>query len=303
MYKYWGFGLNIESAIEFPELLPAEFELADIQIQIGNVPQQLEGEGVVKKVNVSMTGTEYLHHIPNIASYYATNGKDICIEPKAEADEKSIRLFLLSNAIAAILHQRSMIPLHASAIYHNGGIVLFCGRSGAGKSTTATALQQKGHQVFSDDVCVLQNDANGVLVALPSYPMIKLWEDSFAKIGLETAAEADKIRPEMAKYARFYHDDFDISPQKIRRVFILDSTNTNDALEIKKLGPIAAFKLLQQNTYRHVQMNGMKKRDVHFAMISKLAGEVAVYKINRPAHGNTIESLLTLIESNLAGND
>jgi hypothetical protein len=303
MYTYWGFGLNIESAIEFPELLPAEFELADIQIYLGNVPKQLEGEDVVKKVNVSMTGTEYLHHIPNVASYYAANGRAICIEPKAEADEKSIRLFLLSNAIAAILHQRSMIPLHASAVYHDDGIVLFCGRSGAGKSTTATALQQKGYTVFSDDVCVLQNNENGVLVTLPSYPMIKLWEDSFVKIGLEAAAEEDKIRPEMAKYARFYHDDFDITPKKIKRVFILDNGNTNDVLEIKKLGPIAAFKLLQQNTYRHVQMNGMKKRDVHFAMISKLAGEVAVYKISRSNHGNTIEELLTLVESNLAGND
>jgi len=303
MYRYWGFGLNIESAIEFPELLPAEFESADVHIHINKVPQQLEGEHVVKKVNVSMTGTEYLHQIPNVASYYVADGTKINIEPQAGGDEKSIRLFLLSNAMAAILHQRGMIPLHASAIYHDNGIVLFCGRSGAGKSTTATALQQKGYTVFSDDVCVLQNDAENKLVALPSYPMIKLWEDSFAKIGLETALEEDKIRPEMAKYARFYHDDFDIAPKKIKRVFILDNTNANEALEIKKLGPIAAFKMLQQNTYRHVQMNGMKKRDVHFAIISKLAGEVAVYKINRPPHGNTIDNLLTLIESNLTGND
>ena len=303
MYSYWGFGLNIKSDIAFPELLPAAFEHADINILIKEVPKQLDGEHVVKKVNVSMNLTEYLHTIPKIADYYVANGNEICIQQQPGADEKSIRLFLLSNAMAAILHQRGMIPLHASAVYHDGGIILFCGRSGAGKSTTATALQKKGYTVFSDDVCVLQNNADNELVALPSYPMIKLWEDSFAKIGLDAATEEDKIRPEMNKYARFYHDEFNITAQKVKRVFILESGNLNETIEIKKLGPIAAFKTLQQNTYRHVQMNGMKKRDVHFSMISKLAGEVSVYKISRPPIGNTVEELITIVESNLAGND
>ncbi len=303
MYSYWGFGLNIKSDIAFPELLPKEFDSADINILTKEVPQHLEGEHVTKKVNVSMNLTEYLHTVPDIADYYVANGNEICIQPQPGADEKSIRLFLLSNAMAAILHQRGMIPLHASAVYHDGGIILFCGRSGAGKSTTATALQQKGYTVFSDDVCVLQNNTNNELIALPSYPMIKLWEDSFIKIGLGAVEEENKIRPEMAKYARFYHDEFNIAEQKIKRVFILETGNLNETVEIKKLGPIAAFKILQQNTYRHVQMNGMKKRDIHFAMISKLAGEVSVYKIDRPALGNTIEDLIAVVESNLAGND
>jgi hypothetical protein len=303
MYSYWGFGLNIKSDIAFPELLPIEFDNADINIRTKAVPQQLEGEQVIKKVNVSMNLTEYLHKVPNIADYYVANGNEICIQPQPGADEKSIRLFLLSNAMAAILHQRGMIPLHASAIYHDDGIVLFCGRSGAGKSTTATALQQKGYTVFSDDVCVLTNDENNELVTLPSYPMIKLWEDSFTKIGLEAAVEENKIRPEMAKYARFYHDEFNITAKKIKRVFILETGNLIDTIQIKKMGPIAAFKILQQNTYRHVQMNGMKKRDIHFAMISKLAAQVSVYKIDRPILGNTIEDLITIVESNLAGND
>jgi hypothetical protein len=303
MYTYWGFGLNIKSDIEFPELMPAEFEKADINIHISNVPLQLDGEPVVNRVNVSMNVTEYLHTIPNVANYYVANGNEIRIEPQPGADEKSIRLFLLSNAMAAILHQRGMIPLHASAVYHDDGIALFCGRSGAGKSTMATALQQRGYTVFSDDVCVLDNDTDNRLVALPSYPMIKLWEDSFVKIGLDSAKETDKIRPEMAKYARFYHNEFNTASQKIKRVFILDVNNSNDAIEIKKLGPIAAFKALQQNTYRHVQMNGMKKRDIHFGMMSKLAGEVSVYKVTRPTDGNTIDALITQVQSNLAGNE
>lgn len=299
MYTYWGFGLNIKSEIEFPELFPSAFESADLFIHKGIVPRQLAEKDLVKMVKVSMNRTEYLHSMPGVADYYASNGKEILIEPQAGADEKSIRLFMLSNAMAAILHQRNMIPMHASAIYHEDGIVLFCGRSGAGKSTTVTALQKEGRMVFSDDVCVLKYDADGTLVALPSYPMIKLWEDSFAKIGLETAEEKNKIRPELAKYARFYHDEFDILPKRIKKVFILDPENSAETVEIKKLSALAGFKLLQQNTYRYVQMNGMQKRNIHFDMISKLAGEVPVYQINRPMHQNTIEEVVNLVKSNL----
>ncbi|WP_158797057.1 serine kinase [Pedobacter sp. L105] len=303
MYSYWGFGLHIKSDIEFPELLPVTFGSADLSIYQGKVPRQLEGENLVKMVKVSMNENEYLHAVPGVADYYASNGQEICVEAHPGADEKSIRLFLLSNAIAAILHQRNRIPMHASAICHEDGIVLFCGRSGAGKSTTVTTFQKKGSIVFSDDVCVLENDNNGELVALPSYPMIKLWEDSFAKIGLETAEEKYKIRPELAKYARFYHDEFDISPRKIKQVYILDPENRTDNVEIKKLGPLAGFKLLQQNTYRYVQMNGMKKRNIHFAMISKLAAEVPVFQISRPSHGNTIDAVIDLINANLLHHD
>ena len=202
MYNYWGFGLTIASEIEFPEFLPYNFEEPDVIISLGKTPENLKGADVIKRVNVSMSPTEYLLKFVNIANYYVNLGNKIIVEPFAGADEKSVRLFLLSNAMAAILHQRDTISLHASAIEHNEGLVLFCGQSGAGKSTTVTMLQQQGYKIISDDVCVLKIEGD-VITAVPSYPMVKLWEDSFAKTGLTIGEEAYKIRPQMPKYARF----------------------------------------------------------------------------------------------------
>jgi hypothetical protein len=304
MFYYWGFGLHITSEIEFPEFLPADFEKPDLTIRTGPVPEQLTGEDVVHKVRVSMSPTKYLQKVINVAKYYAANGNEIIIEPQPGADEKSIRLFLLSNCMAAILHQRNTIPLHASAVFHDDGVILFCGHSGAGKSTIVTALQAKGYKVFSDDVCVLRTaeDNDGLIVAVPSYPMMKLWVDSFVKTGIEMAAESDRLRPNLAKFARFYHEDYEIAPRPIKQIFMLDTSSLEQNATIKKMASMESFNALQRNTYRHVQMNAMKKRDFHFNIVSKLTATVPVYRISRPQHINTVNEVVALIESNLPTN-
>lgn len=283
--------------MELPELLPHEFEgLPDLYIKLGITPEAITGDDVVSSVGVYISPKEYLLKIRNIANYYAAGGNQIVLEPQPGADEKSVRLFLLNNGIVAILHQRNTIPMHASAIEHNDGLILFCGNSGAGKSTTATMLQKMGYKVFSDDICVLKYPelAGDRIEAFSSYPMIKLWHDSFEKVGIEMAVEADKIRPLLPKYARFYHSDFSIEPKPVKQVFILNKDKQTDVPEIAKLGPIQAFSELQRNTYRYTQMKNMKKRNIHFAMISEIA-KAQVFKISRPDHGNTLEQVISLM--------
>jgi len=301
MYNYWGFGLNIASEIEFPEFLPADFDSPDITISKGNSPRQLSGDDVMQKVNVSMSSKEYLQNVVNVAYYYVANGNEICIQPHEGADEKSIRFFALSNAMAAVLHQRNNILLHASGVYYNAGVVLFCGHTGAGKSTVVTMLQQKGYKVFSDDVCVLKTADNNskTTMAIPSYPMINLWADSFAKIGLEPPDNNTRLRPNLAKFGRFYHDNYETASTPIKRVFILNAYSQARQVEIKKLGTIEAFSALQQNTYSYVQINGMKKKAHHFMATSKLAAGVQVYLVNRIPGENTLNEVIALIEANL----
>lgn len=292
MYHYWGFGLAIKSEIEFPELLPFDFEEEDLKICIGKTPERLYGDEVVEKVRVSISPAEYLLKVMNIAHYYVANGNEIVIDPLPGADEKSIRLFLLSNAIAAILHQRNMIPFHASAVCCGDGIALICGPSGAGKSTTATALQQKGYKIFSDDVCVLKYSGDErQMLALPSYPMIKLWKDSFAKTGLAMAEEQDKIRPKLEKYARWYHSEFSIDPKPIKHIFILAPSREATELKIKKITSFESFMELQKNTYRSGQTFTMKKRDIHFAAISRLTNAAPAIQIIRPLYHNSLKEL------------
>ncbi len=301
MYQYWGFGLHIESEIEFPEFLPSRFKDADVRISIGDTPEELPGDEVIHLVRVSISPTEYLLKVARVADYYVSNGNEIRIRPHTGADAKSIRLFTLSNAVAAILHQRNTIPLHASAVCYQDGLILFCGDSGVGKSTLIVALRQKGYNVFSDEVCVLKpaEDTSQSVMVLPSSPIITLWEDSFEKIGLAMAGDDARLRPDLAKYAHFYHDEFDTSPRLVKKVFVLDARSHDHEPQIRRLGSLEAFQTLQRTTYRQVQRDAMQKRDFHFTILSKLIASVPVYQISRSQHDNTLDKMVNLIETTL----
>ncbi|EHQ27890.1 HPr kinase [Mucilaginibacter paludis] len=298
MYHYWGFGLHILSEIEFPELLPFEFDVPDVTIRLGKTPETLEGDDVVHRVRISMSPNEYLLKIHDIANYYVSGGKKVLVEIFPGADEKSVRLFMLSSAMAAVLHQRNLIPLHASGIFHKNGVVLFCGQSGAGKSTLVTALQQQGHHIFTDDVCVLYPQSDGSINATSSYPMAKLWADSLTRIGI-TSTEENRIRPQLPKYARFFHDSFVTDSLPVKAVFVLERSAQITNAELTGLSKLEAFEKLQANAYRPAHIDAMGKRKLHFSFTSSLAASTMIYKISRPDNNDSVKQLIELITSRL----
>jgi hypothetical protein len=291
MFRYLGFGLHIESELEFPEFLPHSFlGYPDLTIKYGETPAALFGDNVVHKVNCSIDSDRYLFWLP-IARYYVSAGNSILVSPSEGADVKSVRLFLLSNGMAAILHQRREIMLHASAICVSGGVVLFCGHSGAGKSTIVASLQAKGYQIFSDDICILKHNKDSIHV-LPSYPMMKLWDDSFEKLDMEKPELEMKIRPELNKYSKFFHANFQTASMPVLKIFLLSPVDSGSKeIIIKPLSTMAAFINIQSQTYRTGQINAMGIRNQHFSLISDLCAKIPVYEICRRRSENTVNEL------------
>lgn len=287
MYQYWAFGLNISSEIEFPQMLPHNFEEADVTITIGKVPDSLEGDNVITRRRISASPYEYLLHINNTARYYAANGNRLIIEPVKGADINSIRLFMLSNAMAAIIHQRGCIPFHASGIITDEGIVLFTGRSGIGKSTTALALMQEGYQLFTDDVCVLSYSKNSCKIeAVSSYPVMKLWENTMGLFAIQnTSYRKYQLKSDAPKFGIFQHNNFTTRQQEVSKIFILKTNTEGNEISHKVLNKLESFNALEQNTYRRKQIDLMGFRKNHFEVISALVHQATVIELMRPQHG------------------
>lgn len=113
MNYYFAYGLTIASNIDFPELyvIPPT-QKPDVLVSIGNTPALLPVNENGNQVNIHITATEYLLFVNDAGSFYAVNGNEVIIEPIANADMKVVRIFFLSNAMAAILYQRKLVPIH-----------------------------------------------------------------------------------------------------------------------------------------------------------------------------------------------
>jgi len=298
MYKYHGFGLNIASEIEFPELLPADFATADITIVWGKTPEKLENSPVVNRPFSSSNKEEYLLDIKNICRYYASYGNNIIAEPAAGIDEHSVRLFLLGTVMAAALYQRGFIPFHASAIVKEGRLVLFAGNSGAGKSTLLAALASRGYTVFTDDICVLQYNSvtNDQVLGTASYPMIKLWEDAIDQLGNDQFNKDFKVRPLLPKYGQFFYDSFNLQSLPVDKVFILSPQQRANEIIVKKLEAIPAFKQMEKQTYKYQFISNTQLRSLHFVLLSQLTSQATVFEVTRPVSGTEVESLLDAVE-------
>ena len=294
MYKYWAFGLYIESAIEFPELLPSLFEQADITVLTGTVPLQLANPALAVFDQAQVNETEYLLEVTDISKYYAASGKIIIVEPLADVAPRSIRLYLLATVMAAILQQRNRIPLHASGILLNEQLVLFAGHSGAGKSTLLSGLMKKGYQVFSDDVVVLQ-EQHGSIYALPSYPMIKLWENAMDYLNDDRFSQKDfEVKPGMDKYGVFYHEQFDTRAYPIKHIILLEAATIAD-YNVQPLQNAAIFYELCKQVYRPHLLQGNNMLVTHFKQLTQLCQQARFTKIIRPANSIDPTILLNMV--------
>jgi hypothetical protein len=73
--------------------------------------------------------------------------------------------------------------LHASTVALGSEAIAVAGASGAGKSTTVTALSARGYRLVSDDVTVLSLRPTGEYQIVPGNPLTYLAEDSAQGLG------------------------------------------------------------------------------------------------------------------------
>lgn len=284
MHQYWGFGLNIASDIEFPELLPSKFEGADVTISLtGHIDEPAgEREAYTDHISVFNPSGYYLD-IKGVARYYATGENMIRVAPYPGIDGRSVRLFILGTIMAYILFRKGLVPLHASGIILNDKLTLFTGDSGAGKSTTIAQLALRGYDIFTDDVCVINKEGRGVA----SYPMIKLWDD--AVVTLDDPAFSDKgfkIRPGMDKYGYFFYDRFHTYDLPIDTIFVIRADKTLTEPVYSTLTGHRAFDALAQQVYRRYLIIGPELKTLYFKTVSALADACRVVEIRRPESGD-----------------
>lgn len=299
MFYYRAFGLTISSEINFPELYQADLlSSADVQVKFGEISSNVKINTGFVSDTLIVSPHIFLLKMEGIATYLVEAGKTVTIEIEDGADLNEVRLFCLSNAFAALLHQRGQIPLHAAACIHDNELVLILGESGAGKSTTLAAMINKGYSPFSDDICIpYYKDHDQSWYAYSSYPMMKFWADTFTKVNISNASDSRKLRPGLDKYGVYFHEKFIPESRKIKLIILLEIDSEQNEVNFRELSGIEAFSTIHAQAYRREYLEYESMLKSHFIQSTEIAKSLKIIRVSRPDNHDSLETIMKCIES------
>ena len=294
---YTAYGLHVRSPIVLPFApLPGRPGGApDVVLRFGPTPATLPAPVLTRKKpgrQWEAAPGMFVMNVDGEARYLVTGGRDILVEPRGGSDS-DFAASLTGSVFTALLQQRGVMTFHASAIETRAGAVLFAGPSGIGKSSLAAALVERGHTMLTDDVTGVVLDAAGHPVALPAFPVARLWADAVYALDWRGRTRG-RVRESVEKYS-VPVERFRAAPLAVRAVCIL-AFHDRDGIEVERLRVSGTFQHMSKNTYRRAFLNGLGQRPVHFRTLVAMAKRVPVLRMVRPAHPFRLDALADRIE-------
>jgi hypothetical protein len=139
----------------------------------------------------------FLLHTPDGLSYFYRKGEGITICREGAVDPSEEQLWLNGSVYSAVASINGLLPIHASAVAHDGRVFAFTGPSGSGKSTLIAALGQFGFPMFCDDTLVLDLGDPDRILCLPGHKRLKLSAEALELTGAEAG---EKVGTGIDKY-------------------------------------------------------------------------------------------------------
>ncbi len=265
---------------------------ADVEITEGVVPAVLP-EARRSGLRFQAAPGRLLLKVDGVARYLITDGRRIVFERMEGVPDEEVRLFLLSSGVGALLHQRGDLVLHGSAVATGAGAAAFLGVSGAGKSTLAAALQQRGHALLTDDLCVVRPGADGLLMVQPGPPRFKLWRDALERLRIPTDS-LPRVRDRLDKRLLPLEAGFADTPLPLRRVYVLKPGNQL-GLAVTELTTVEKIAALRGHTFRQQFLDGLGRRPAHFEQSIALLRQALFKRVARPQQTFELEALAGML--------
>jgi hypothetical protein len=294
-FDYVVSGLNVRSQLELPPAIRAESRHTkpDVTILLGKVPSHLASAQRHGKFWAA-DGDVFWLHMPGIMRVIIRGGHSIIAEADGPIEPRDLVVYLLGTAFSVALHQRGRVVVHASAVVVRGRAMLFCGQSGAGKSTMAALLGQRGYPLLNDDVCSLSLLEDEYAVH-PDGRMLKLWPKSMEY--LEWAGEdAVRVHRKMDKFYRA-PEHVDLVARPIGGIYFLSASQADEGASLTTLPTAEAVAELLKNAYRPQLVEAMAMTPSYFQMAVSVKQHAALSRLIRPMDFSRADEALDLLES------
>jgi len=306
VHAYSVYGLSLQSEFPIPELLSDSTALAgrgafDVNVSFGAIPPDwaspvtLGADGQQESwAERRAEQNETLCVFSGVGRFLVAAGHRVTVEPEPGVDPSLMRHLLLGPVLAHLLWQRGIFTLHSSVVAIHSQHAGFVGVSGEGKSTTAAALEARGHALVCDDIAAL-TERDGRPHVLPAFPRIRLYADSVEGIG-DDPERYPWVHPLIAKRSKGV-GRFIAHAVPLDRLYVLA---TGDRLLIEPMAPRDAIMELIRHTYyvhQYAPLFGFKQQMEQAAAVVL---KVPVFRLTRPKDLARLPELVGLLEAQSA---
>lgn len=276
MPVYHAYGLQLDSDLELPELLPSDSKTSTFRLFHGKV--EFQPPNTDRVIARPLSEEETVVYFKGVGAALIHKNGTIVLDAAEGADALTLRLFVLQQVLGVALLQRGYFVLHAAAAVVNGMAVAFCGSSGQGKSTMTAALSRLECPVLTDDVLAVDMSSSGPPMALPGLLQLKLTEATRAEIGSEIVA-VQTIRDRAAKKLCAIRGVPIREAVPLHSIYLLE---TGTSFEIRPTSPARSAIELVRQTYGADLLPHIGRSISHFEQCASLARAISISVLSRP---------------------
>lgn len=288
MYTYKIYNVGVASEFKLYDL---QEEKCEAEITISRISEGLDEEEYERKhinYKILSNGVWFMNQC---GQFYVLDGRRIEIMPKETATDLVLSTFITGWCMGFLFYQRNYSVFHCTALEMNGGCVLVSGGSGAGKSTTAMKLIERGYRYLADDMAIVTPE-NGYMVA-PAFPVQKMCRNVAETLDDSSMLYVDADKD---KFARTNLQDFCTESRKLKLIVLLKLARV-DEVKVKELDGIDKFKALTGASFLDGMHAGPNVPPEEGFRILRIAGACRVISIARPVEGDTLTQICDIIEA------
>ena len=250
---------------------------------------------------VFSTGSSYIVRYVDVADFALTrDGRDIRVLREITTDPLTLSRVRENQIVPMAMALRGQLVVHASAVDINGRCAAFCGPSGRGKSTLATALALAGHAFLTDDGLRVESIDN-VYWGWPRAALLGLRTESYAYFSSFGAFGMDAFEPSLhgKKTSVSAGDSIPhvASKLQVAGLYFLGNRDVVDA-NICRIAQRAVIQQLLSNTFV-LDTTDRVALARHFGQISALAAAVPCFELNYPRSFAMLDSVVTTVREHV----
>jgi len=227
--------------------------------------------------------SRYLLRFPELADFeVSADGLEVeGWAAPAIVSSATVEHLYLNQVLPLALSRQGKLVLHASAVEIGDAAVAFIAESGRGKSTLAGSFAKAGNRFLTDDGLQLEW-SDSELLAIPSHPSIRLWEDSQDMLVSDTSTLAPPV--DFTTKARFPAGPgfpYCGEAKPLRHVYFLGEGNAGSpTIEPLKSSSSTLIDLVRNSFLLDIAQQDMLAR--HFGEISRIATMPIYFRLDYP---------------------